>query len=93
MVIVFTKDADPVSDYDIEEFYNMFKKVKEIHICNSLLLMRFRVGVARGEIENFTIRVEQEDGSYLDIVNNPQYANSSRVLGLMDEYLDKLLNL
>lgn len=93
MVIVFTKDADPVSDYDIEEFYNMFKKMKEIHICNTLLLMRFRVGVAKGEIENFTIRVQQEDGSYIDVENNPQYADSARVFGLFDEYLDNLLNL
>ena len=43
--IVFSKNEEPVTDYDIEETYQMFKNNKVVYMSNTMLLTRFRVGV------------------------------------------------
>jgi hypothetical protein len=63
--IVFSKDEEPVSDYLVEETYQMFKNNKIVYMSNSLLLTRFRVGVMRNEIEPFILEVTDIDGSYI----------------------------
>lgn len=91
MVIVFTHDAEPVSDYEVEEFYHTFKNSKEIHICNLNVLSRFRLGVISGEIDNFTIRVKREDGNDVDVINNRTYSDIDILGDLLDKFLDKIL--
>lgn len=63
--IVFSKDEEPISDYLVEETYQMFKNNKIVHMSNSLLLTRFRVGVKRKEIEPFELEVTDIDGGVI----------------------------
>lgn len=60
--IVFSKDEEAVSDYEIEETYQMFKNNKVVTISNFMLLQRFRVGVKRKEIPPFGLEVNDFDG-------------------------------
>lgn len=63
LTIKFTKDADPVSDYEVEEFYQTFKNSTTLMICNNLVLRRFMVGVKVKEIPQFELEVTDIDGT------------------------------
>lgn len=94
LTIKFTKDADPVSDYEVEEFYQTFKNSTTLMICNNLVLQRFRVAVHEGEIEKFTLFVENEDGDFKGCVFERLESNANNnILYLNDSYLDRLLDL
>jgi hypothetical protein len=43
MLVRFDDKASPVSDFDIEKVYLKALKDGEAHICNAILLDRFRV--------------------------------------------------
>lgn len=60
--IVFSKNKESVSDYDVEETYQMFKNNKVVYMSNTMLLTRFRVGVKRKEIPPFGLEVVDFDG-------------------------------
>lgn len=60
--VVFTKRANPVSDFDVESTYQRIKDMKYIEISSSLLLNRFLLGVKRKEISQFNLIVEDLDG-------------------------------
>ena len=53
--IIFSKDTKPISDYDIESFYQDNKNKELIIINNDILLYRFCVGVAEKDIEPFYV--------------------------------------
>lgn len=87
--IVFRKDAKPISDYDVEKTYQLLKRHDVVEINNFLLLQRFRVGVHEKDIPNFKIRIEGCDGE----IENSSDLPANGILGLSDNYLDRLLNL
>ena len=68
MKIIFTPEAEPVSDYKVEEVYQdtLSKGLKELHTCNDMLLTRFRVGVKEGDIEELTVIMEDIDGTIFE---------------------------
>lgn len=61
-IVEFTSNCFPISDYDIEEKFQEYKKHSIIKICNELMLHRYRVGVVKGEIEPFRLIVTDFDG-------------------------------
>ena len=71
MKINFCKEAEPVSDYEIENFFQENKNKEVIDISSMLLLYRFRVAVAKKEIEPFEIRVEDFNGKMFHDVISP----------------------
>jgi len=68
MKIIFTPEAKPVSDYKVEEVYQdtLSKGLKELQICNAMLLTRFRVGVKEGDIKELTVAMEDIDGTIFE---------------------------
>jgi len=68
MKIIFTPNAEPTSDYKIEEVYQdtLSKGLKELQISNYILLTRFRVGVKEGDIEELTVVMEDVDGTIVE---------------------------
>lgn len=60
--IVFGKSGKSVSDYQVEETYQVLKNKRVVHISNSMLLTRFRIGVKRKEIPPFILEVVDLDG-------------------------------
>lgn len=63
--IVFGKSGKLVSDYQVEETYQVLKNERVVHISNSMLLTRFRVGVHEKDIPNFKISIEGCDGGHI----------------------------
>ena len=66
MKIIFCREAAPVSDYEIEDFFQAHKNAgedEEIKISSFLLLYRFRVAVKQKEIKSFDFEVIDFDGS------------------------------
>jgi hypothetical protein len=59
--IIFSNDASPISDYDIESFYQNNKNKELIIINNDILLYRFCVGVAEKDIEPFYVIFKNEN--------------------------------
>lgn len=90
-VIIFSKNEEPVSDYEIENTYQMFKNNEIVYMSNFLLLQRFRVGVHDGDIPNFKIRLEVDNGEIEEYENSNYFIKG--ILGLNDHYLDRILNL
>jgi len=68
MKIIFTPEAKPISDYKIEEVYQdtLAKGLKELRVCNDMLLSRFRVGVKEGDIEELTVVMQDIDGTIFE---------------------------
>ena len=66
MKIIFCKEAEKVSDYEIEDFFQSHKNLgneEEVKISSFLLLYRFRVAVKQKEIEPFDFEVIDFDGN------------------------------
>ena len=63
MKIIFCKEAQTISDYEIEEFFEKHKNDEEIKISNWVLLYRFRAAVNSKEIEPFQFDVIDFDGT------------------------------
>ena len=60
MKIIFCRDAQSVSDYLVEDFFNHHKDHEEIKINSFLLLYRFRVAVAKKEIDMEKLALRHE---------------------------------
>lgn len=66
MKIIFCKEAEKVSDYEIEDFFQSHKNIgdeEEVKISSFLLLYRFRVAVKQKEIKPFDFEVIDFDGT------------------------------
>lgn len=66
MKIIFCREAQLVSDYEIEDFFQAHKNTgedEEVKISSFLLLYRFRVAVKQKEIKPFDFEVIDFDGS------------------------------
>ena len=66
MKIIFCKEAEKVSDYEIEDFFQSHKNLgneEEVKISSFLLLYRFRVAVKQKEIKPFDFEVIDFDGN------------------------------
>lgn len=73
--IIFSNKAIPVSDYDIEHFYQNNKNEEKIIISNEILLNRFRLGVAEKEIEPFYLIIKDKSISTELIDMNGDFSN------------------
>lgn len=105
MKIIFCKEADKVSDYEVEDFFQAHKNAgddDEIKISSFLLLYRFRVAVRTGEIEPFQFDVIDFDGEVYaaecdetgrldDQTMRSVYR--AKVLNLEEEYLNTLIGI
>jgi hypothetical protein len=85
MNIYFNKNAKPISDYEIENFYQENKNKKSISICNYLLLTRFRVGVKEKEIDYIKLFT-------IDLDNKLKISKSSKD-GTMDNWDQEILSI
>ena len=66
MKIIFCNDAEKISDYEIEDFFQAHKNLgdeEEVRISSFLLLYRFRVAVKQKEIKPFNFEVIDFDGT------------------------------
>ena len=103
MIINFCKEAESVSDYEIENFFQVNKDKKVIAINSMLLLYRFRVAVAKKEIEPFEIYVEDFNGKmFHDVISPDGKFNGlgkyndiwlSDVLSQEEKYLNTLIGI
>ena len=66
MIIKFCKEATPVSDYEVEDFFQANKDAKVVKISSILVLYRFRTAVYKKEIKPFKIEVIDFDGKFYD---------------------------
>ena len=62
MTMLFTSTAQPVGDFQVENFYEENKNKRVIRIQNHLVLDRFRLGVNKKEIKPFKLVTQYEDG-------------------------------
>ena len=93
--IIFTPNAAPISDYDVEDTYQKLKTKRRVKISSSLLFTRFRVGVKVGDIPPFTIiLIDINKDVYKEVVKadgNFPFRPEPKVLDLEISYLMILL--
>lgn len=92
MKLVF-KDGYPISDFDVEDFYNTNKSKSLIFTSSSLVLTRFRVGVKEGDIPPFDIEVYDGEELYLLTVDNNGRINQDwpDAINIDSDLMDRLL--
>lgn len=102
MKIIFCRDAQSVSDYLVEDFFNHHKDHEEIKINSYLLLYRFRVAVAKKEIEPFDLDVIDFNGKvysgFCDEVgrldeNTMESVYRAKVVSQEDDFLNILIGI
>ena len=102
MKIIFCKEAQTISDYEIEDFFKKHKNDEEIKISNWVLLYRFRVAVKLKEIEPFQFDVIDFDGNLYagecdeegrldDLTMRSVY--QAKVISLEENYLNTLIGI
>lgn len=62
MLVKFCKEAEKISDYEVEEFFQAHKNDETLLISNLILLYRLRVAVVKKEIEPFQFEVVDFNG-------------------------------
>ena len=105
MKIIFCREAQTVSDYEIEDFFEKHKNAgedDEIKISNWVLLYRFRVAVKLKEIKPFQFDVIDFDGNLYagecdeegrldDLTMRSVY--QAKVISLEEKYLNILIGI
>lgn len=105
MKIIFCKEAEKVSDYEIEDFFQAHKNAREdeeVKISSFLLLYRFRVAVKQKEIKPFDFEVIDFDGNLYagDCDEEGRLDDQTlrsvfqaKVMNLEEDYLMSLINM
>ena len=105
MKIIFCKEAEKVSDYEIEDFFQAHKNAREdeeVKISSFLLLYRFRVAVKQKEIKPFDFEVIDFDGTMYagDCDKEGRLDDQTlrsvfqaKVMNLEEDYLMSLINM
>lgn len=93
--IIFTNEAESVSDYNIEEFYSRNKDKDSIKISNVILLNRFRLGVVNKEIEPFELTIEDFDNTKVSFMVGDkeidERVNDLKIITQLDKFLIELI--
>ena len=105
MKIIFCREAQTVSDYEIEDFFQLHKNAdedEEVKISSFLLLYRFRVAVKQKEIKPFDFEVIDFDGNLYagDCDEEGRLDDQTlrsvfqaKVMNLEEDYLMSLINM
>ena len=105
MKIIFCREAEKVSDYEIEDFFQAHKNAREdeeVKISSFLLLYRFRVAVKQKEIKPFDFEVIDFDGNLYagDCDEEGRLDDQTlrsvfqaKVMNLEEDYLMSLINM
>lgn len=71
MLVRFCREAEKISDYEVEDFFQAHKNDDILLISSLILLYRLRVAVVKKEIEPFIFEVEDFNGDIYEDTITP----------------------